>query len=109
MALTRAFTQHSRPLQREERKKKVVNVFFYYSLSFFQKTTEKAEEQSAAEGGPKKREKVNDEREGKEKVYKKRKSLQHTHEKNLDFFWPRAWGKNSERRIDRQKSACAQK
>lgn len=66
--------------------KKVVNVFFYYSLSFFQKTTEKAEEQSAAEGGPKKREKVNDEREGKEKVYKKRKSLQHTHEKNLDFF-----------------------
>ena len=69
--------------------KKVVNVFFYYSLSFFQKTTEKAEEQSAAEGGPKKREKVNDERargRGKRKSFKKRKSLQHTHEKNLDFF-----------------------
>jgi len=87
----------------------MVNVFFYYSLSFFQKTTEKAEEQSAAEGGPKKKEKVNDERargRGKRKSFKKRKSLQHTHE---IIFLPRAWGKNSERRIDRQKSACAQK
>ena len=87
MALTRAFTQHSRPLQREERKKKVVNVFFYYSLSFFQKTTEKAEEQSAAEGGPKKREKVNDEREGKEKVY----NIPHT--KKISIFFAACVGK----------------
>ena len=58
MALTRASTQHSRPLQREERKKNVVNVFFYYSLSFFQKTAGEGRERDEREGGPKKREKM---------------------------------------------------
>ena len=46
--------------------------------------------------------------EGKEKVSKKEK-VYNTHTKKISFFVPRAWGKNSERRIERQKSACAQK
>lgn len=73
MALTRASTQHSRPLQREERKKNMVNVFFYYSLSFFQKT--------AGEGRERDREREDQKKRENEKVQ---------HEKKSQFILPRA-------------------